>query len=73
MRGKARANVEFGAKLAISLVNGYAFRKYLSWESFNEGQTLQNAVERYRAKFGYYPKTVLADQIYRTRDNLRYC
>ncbi len=73
VRGKARANVEFGAKLAISLVNGYAFREYLSWDSYNEGQTLQDAVEHYRARFGYYPKAVLADQIYRTRDNLRYC
>jgi len=73
VRGKARANVEFGAKLAISVVNGYAFREQLSWESFNEGQTLQAAVERYRARFGYYPKAVLADQIYRTRDNLRFC
>jgi len=73
VRGKARANVEFGAKLAISVVNGYAFREHLSWDSYNEGQTLQDAVERYRARFGYYPKAVLADQIYRTRDNLRYC
>ncbi|MBN2981764.1 IS5 family transposase [Cohnella algarum] len=73
VRGKARANVEFGAKLAISVVNGYAFWEQLSWDSFNEGQTLQAAVERYRARFGYYPKAVLADQIYRTRDNLRFC
>ncbi|MHB0864951.1 IS5 family transposase [Paenibacillus sp. SEL3] len=73
VRGKARANVEFGEKLAISVVNGYAFREHLSWDSYNEGQTLQDAVERYRARFGYYPKAVLADQIYRTRDNLRFC
>jgi len=73
VRGKARANVEFGAKLAISMVNGYAFREHLSWDSYNEGQTLKDAVERYRVRFGYYPKAVLADQIYRTRENLRYC
>jgi hypothetical protein len=30
-------------------------------------------VERYRDRFGYYPKAVLADQIYRTRENLRFC
>lgn len=72
-RGKARANVEFGAKLAISLVNGYVFREHLSWDSYNEGQTLQAAVERYRARFDYYPKAVLADQIYRTLENLRFC
>lgn len=73
VRGKAKANVEFGAKLAISVVNGYAFREQLSWDSYNESVTLQASVETYRARFGFYPKAVLADQIYRTRDNLRYC
>jgi len=73
VRGKARANVEFGAKLAISVVNGYVFREHLSWDNYNEGNTLQAAVENYRARFGFYPKAVLADQIYRTRENLRYC
>jgi IS5 family transposase len=71
--GKAKANVEFGAKLAISVVKGYALREYLSWDSYNEGSTLQASVEAYRARFGFYPKAVLADQIYRTRENLRYC
>jgi IS5 family transposase len=73
IRGKAKANVEFGAKLAISVVNGYAFRELLSWDNYNEGITLQTSVEAYRARFGFYPKAVLADQIYRNRDNLRYC
>lgn len=73
VRGKAKANVEFGAKLAISVVNGYAFREQLSWDNYNEGVTLQASVEAYCARFGFYPKAVLADQIYRTRDNLRYC
>jgi IS5 family transposase len=73
VRGKAKANVEFGAKLAISVVNGYAFREKLSWDNYNEGVTLQASVEAYRERFGFYPKAVLADQIYRTRDNLRYC
>lgn len=45
VRGKARANVEFGEKLAISVVNGYAFHEHLSWDSYNEGQTLQDAVD----------------------------
>jgi IS5 family transposase len=73
VRGKAKANVEFGAKLAISVVNGYAFREHLSWDNYNEGITLQASVETYRTRFGFYPKAVLADQIYRTRDNLRFC
>jgi len=73
VRGKAKASVEFGAKIAISLVNGYALMEKLQWDNYNEGVTLQNAVETYYKRFGYYPEAVLADKIYRTRDNLRYC
>jgi transposase, IS5 family len=36
VRGKAKAPVEFGPKLAVSMVKGYAFVDYLSWENFNE-------------------------------------
>jgi hypothetical protein len=30
-------------------------------------------VERYKGRHGYYPEAVLADQIYRNRDNLAFC
>jgi IS5 family transposase len=50
VRGKAKANVEFGAKLAISVVNGYAFQEHLSWDNYNEGNTLQASVEAYRTR-----------------------
>jgi IS5 family transposase len=53
MHGKAKANVKFGAKLAISVVNGYVFRELLSWDNYNEGVTLQTSVEAYRARFGF--------------------
>ncbi|MFC5653727.1 hypothetical protein ACFPYJ_32360 [Paenibacillus solisilvae] len=33
------------------------------WINYNEGITLQASVEAYRARFGFYPKSVLADQI----------
>ncbi len=58
VRGKATADVEFGAKIAISLVNGYAYVETLSWDAFNEGVTLQESVECYRQKYGYYPEVV---------------
>lgn len=45
VRGKAKANVEFGAKLAISVVDGYARVERLEWDSYNEGNTLQASVE----------------------------
>jgi len=73
VRGKANADVEFGAKLAISTVNGFSFIECLSFDAFNEGGTLEEAVENYYRRFGYYPKAVVADQIYRTRQNIKYC
>lgn len=73
VRGKARTNVEFGAKLAISIVDGLAYLEKLSWDNFHEGVTLMETVERYRFRHGFYPVSVHADKIYRTRDNIRYC
>ncbi len=73
VRGKAAAKVEFGAKVEASLVNGFAFLDICSWDARNESQTLKNSVEKYREVHGYYPSAVLADQIYRTRDNRSYC
>ncbi len=73
VRGKAKANVEFGAKLAISVVDGYSFMERVSWDSFNEGTTLIESVENYVRRFGFYPEAILADKIYRTRENLQYC
>ena len=37
------------------------------------GATLQKAVERFQKRTGHYLERILADQIYRTRDNRRYC
>ncbi|MCL6631333.1 MAG: IS5 family transposase [Alicyclobacillus herbarius] len=73
VRGKVKANVEFGAKLAISVVNGYSLMERVSWDSFNEGTTLIESVENYVKRFGCYPEAILADKIYRNRKNLQYC
>ena len=69
VRGKTNAKVEFGAKVQVSLMNGFAFLDDLSWEAFNEGTRLMSVVEQYRQRFGCYPQEVLADQIYCTRAN----
>jgi hypothetical protein len=69
VRGKTNANVEFGAKIQVSLMNGYAFLDDLSWEAFNEGTRLMATVEKYKTRFGYYPKEVLVDKIYCNRSN----
>ena len=65
--------VEFGAKISVSVFGGYLRIEHLNWDAYNESKTLQDTVERYREQTGVYPKRILADKIYRTRDNLRYC
>ena len=50
-----------------------ARREHLSYDAYNEGAMLQNALEAYKYRNGYYPKRVLLDQIYRTKDNLDFC
>ena len=73
VRGKQNAPVEFGAKVAMSDIDGFLRIERLSWDAFNECHTLQDSVEAYRKAYGHYPERVLADTIYHTRDNLRYC
>jgi hypothetical protein len=69
VRGKDGKKVEFGSKLQVSLVNGFAYLDKLSWDNFNEGKWLMDSVEKYKQRFGYYPEEVLADQIYCNREN----
>ena len=73
VRGKQNAPVEFGAKVGMSDIDGFLRIEVLSWDAFNECHTLQDSVEAYRRAYGHYPERVLADTIYRTRENLRYC
>ena len=72
-RGKAGASTEFGAKVSASLVNGFSFVDRISWDAYNEAGDLIDQIEAYRKRFGYYPASVHADQIYRTRGNRKYC
>lgn len=71
-RGKAGSDTEFGAKLSVSLVEGFAFVDRASWD-FNESGDLQGQVKAYKRRFGFYPESVHADKIYRSCGNLRYC
>jgi IS5 family transposase len=73
VRGKASAAVEFGAKLSVSVIDGFVFAEKLAWDAYNESGTLIDSLKRYKAKYGYYPEAVLADKIYRTRDNREFC
>lgn len=72
VRGKDRQNVEFGAKLQVSLVEGFIFIDKLGWDAYNEGGYLRYSVMQYRKRFGCYPQEVLADKIYCTRENRKW-
>ena len=73
VRGKAGKPVEFGAKLDISVSDGWTRLEYWSFDAYNEATKLIETIERYRAREGHYPERVLADKIYRNRENLSYC
>jgi len=74
VRGKAKAPVEFGAKLDMSIdEKGIARLEKLSFDAYNESDVLTSAIDRYKERTGHYPERVLVDQIYRNRDNRKYC
>lgn len=73
VRGKAGKPVEFGAKLDISVSDGWTRLEVLSFDAYNEALNLKDMVERYKERTGRYPSRILADKIYRNRDNLTYC
>jgi len=73
VRGKAKSPVEFGAKVSISVVDGFSFVERIGWDPYNKSCDLIEQVEQYRWRFGYYPESVHADRIYRTRENRQYC
>ena len=73
VRGKAGKPVEFGAKLDISVEDGWTRLEVMSFDAYNEAKNLKDMVERYRKRTGHFPSRVLADKIYRNRDNLAYC
>jgi hypothetical protein len=73
VRGKTNRPVEFGAKLDVSVVEGFTRLEHISFSSYNESSLFVEEIERYRRREGFYPERVLADKIYRTRENLKYC
>ena len=73
VRGKAKSPVEFGAKVSVSLVDGFSFVEKIGWDAYNESCDLTEQIERYRLRFGFYPESVHVDKLYRTRENRSYC
>jgi hypothetical protein len=73
IRGKAKSPVEFGAKVSVSLVDGFSFVEKIGWDAYNESCDLIEQIKRYRNRFGFYPESVHVDKIYRTRENRLFC
>jgi IS5 family transposase len=73
VRGKAGSSVEFGAKLSASCYEGYVFLDRISWDNFNESGDLKAQVEAFKTATGYYPESVHVDQIYRNKENRKWC
>lgn len=64
--------MKFGAKLDISVVDGWTKLEYCSFDDYNEAGNLQEIAERFYEREGHSPKRILAGKIYRNRDNLAY-
>ncbi|MEG3978266.1 IS5 family transposase [Microcoleus sp. herbarium8] len=72
VRGKEARKVEFGAKINVSLEQGYTRINQISFDAFNEGKYLKEQVESYKSLHGHYPELVQTDDIYMTRENRGY-
>jgi transposase, IS5 family len=73
VRGKARSNVEFGAKVSLCVSKGLAFVDKLSFDAYSESGDVILHAENYRKRTGYYPQTILADKAYQSRANKLWC
>ena len=69
VRGKSRTAVEFGAKISVSVRNGFAFLHRISWDPYNEAEDLIALAKKYKQEYGCYPKRICADRIYLNAKN----
>lgn len=72
VRGKEVKPVEFGAKVNKLQVDGISFIQHFSYDAFNEGTQLTEAIEQHEKLFGKCTHHS-ADAIYATNHNRKYC
>lgn len=72
VRGKDKNKIEFGSKIDLTEVGGFSRINHFSREAFNEGKDLISSVENFRKLYGRYPRYILIDKIYLTRENRNY-
>ena len=73
VRGKQGKKVEFGAKIGLSLADGFAKAQTISWDAYNESADLIPHAEAYKELYGYYPELIQVDKIYGTNRNRKWC
>lgn len=73
VRGKARVAVEFGAKISVSVRNGFAFLHRISWDPYNESEDLIPQAKKYKREYGCYPERICADRVYINTKNRNFC
>jgi len=72
-RGKSGKSTEFGAKITVSIVNGYTFADHMSYDNYNEGTLLNESINQYKERFGMLPAHILGDTIFRNQTNRELC
>jgi hypothetical protein len=73
VRGKARSDTEFGAKISIAVINGFVVVDKISFDAYSESNDVEHQAEEYKRRTGYYPERILADKAYQNRANRRWC
>jgi hypothetical protein len=73
VRGKSGKKVEFGTKMGVVHVDGFAKAETLSWDAYNESADLIPHAEAYKKLRGHYPELVQVDKIYGTNKNRKWC
>jgi len=70
-RGKNGKDVEFGAKAAMSHVDGFLFLDKIDHDNFSESQTqvVREQIAGYEKRFGTQPTSFTGDKAYGSREN----
>ncbi len=71
-RYKNKSKTEFGVKISIREVNGFCRTDRFSWDAYNERTDIKMQVENFKQTYGCYPRVLLGDQIFLTRENRKY-
>ena len=70
---KARDDVEFGAKISVSVRNGFAFLKRINWDPYKEAKDLIPPAKKYKKEYGCNHERICADCIYINTKNYNFC